>query len=243
MPSNDYHRYVSKEHRNRKIRRIIFEVIIAAVLIILAIIVPIHLKKIIPKKILAEVQLRPDSTGFENWLHPPITTSRSYYLFNITNPIDIVTDPKSTTIKFTDTPPYIYNIKTSKTNVEWVNDNTEISYEVERLFTRHETRFNSSSVNDTGVFVNLLRATIRTQFGTKPTPAFYTLAGNNPFYHRNALEQLEGFTSDLSERVREKMIGPNTDRSGFVYRHNGSRLYNVSITAGKNFYFEREKKD
>jgi hypothetical protein len=239
MPSNDYHRYVSEEQRNRKIKRIIFEVIIAALLIIPA----IFKKQIITRLILKQVKLRPGSTGFENWLNPPIKTSRSYYLFNITNPIDIVTDPKSTTIKFTDTPPYVYNIKTSKINVEWANGNKEISYAVERLFTRHQTRFNLSSVNDTGVFVDLLSASFRTQFGPKPNSNFYTLGGNHTFYHRNALEQLEGFTSELFKTVREKMIGPNTDRSGFVYRQNGSRLYNVSITAGKKFYFEREKKD
>jgi hypothetical protein len=253
MPSNDYHHHASGEQRKRKIKRIILEIIISVLLIIPAIVVPIYLKEIITKKILAEVKLQPDSTGFKNWLDPPITTTRSYYLFNITNPIDIATDPKSATIKFTDTPPYVYNVKTTKTNVEWSNDNGEINYAVERLFTRHETRFNSSSVNDTGCFVDLLRASSRTQFQNKPTQAFYDTTGYNPFYHRNAVEQLEGFDSDLFQKIREKMIGPNTDMSGLIYRQNGSRLYNVSITTGKRTSYisiqiveysnEKEKKD
>ncbi|CAF1437823.1 unnamed protein product [Rotaria magnacalcarata] len=58
----------------------------------------------------------------------------------------------------------------------------------------------------------------------------------NTFYHRNAVEQLEGFNSDLFETVREKMTGPNTAKSGFIYRYNGSQLYNISI------YIDPDKK-
>jgi hypothetical protein len=234
----------SSNKRNKKAtKRIIVEVIIAVVIIGLATLLCLNLKKLVLNRIFKAIEFKPNTKAYNTWLTPRTTITREYHLFNITNPIDIVTDPKSATIKFTDTPPYVYNLKIIKTNVEWANGNTEINYSVQRLFTRHQTRFNPSSVNDTGVFVNLLRATIRTQFAPKPTAAFYTLAGNNPFYHLNAVKQLEGFTSELFEIVREKMIGPNTKMSGFIYRQNGSRLYNVSITAGKKFYFEREKKD
>ncbi|CAF4928129.1 unnamed protein product, partial [Rotaria magnacalcarata] len=63
------------------------------------------------------------------------------------------------------------------------------------------TRFDPSSVHDTGVFIDLVRAIFRTSFGHKPSQAFYALAGMNTFYHRNAVEQLEGFNSDLFETV------------------------------------------
>jgi hypothetical protein len=245
MPSNDYQRSVSNEQRKRRIKRTILETSISALLIISAIILSICLKQIIPKKILAAVKLEPGSDGFKNWLNPPISTTRSYYLFNITNPIDIVMDPKSTIIKFKDTPPYAYNIKTSKTNVEWLNNNTEISYAVERIFTRDPNRFNSSSVNDTGIFVDLLRASFRTQFGPISSQPFYDLGGTNAFDRRNVVEQLEGFTSPLFNSMQDKMIGPNIDKSGLIYRQNGSRLYNVSIQTGKKIfylYYEYRKK-
>jgi hypothetical protein len=236
MPTSD--NSSSSGQRNQKAtRRIIIEVIIAVVIIGLAALLCISLKKLVIHRIFKAIELKPNAKVYKTWLTPPTTITRAYYLFNITNPIDIVTDPKSATIKFTDTPPYVYNIKTRKTNVEWANNNTVVSYAVERLFTRHETRFNPSSVNDTGVFVNLLRATIRTQFGSKPSSVFYVLGGNNPFHHRNAVEQLEGFTSPLFETIREKVRGPNTKMSGFIYRQNGSRLYNVSITTGKKISY------
>jgi len=237
MPSSDYHRYVSNEQRKRKIKRIILETLISALLIIPAIIFSIYWKDFFVKIILAEVKLKPNSNGFKSWLNPPITTTRSYYLFNITNPIDIVTDPKSATIKFMDTSPYAYNVKTIKTNIKWSKNKKEISYGVERLFTRDPKRFDPSSVNDTGVFIDLLRASFRTKFEAKPAPLFYASGGNNLFYNRNVLEQLEGFTSELFYTVRDKMMGPNTNKSGFVYRQNGSRLYNVSITTGKKTFY------
>jgi len=233
MPSNNYQRYVSNEQRKRRTKRIIIETFISAILITLAIVLSIYWKQLIKEMILKAVKLEPGSSGYNSWLDPPISTTRSYYLFNITNPVDIVTDPGSTIIKCNDTPPYAYNIKTKKINVQWLNNDKEISYAVERLFTRDPTQFNPSSANDTGVFVDLLRATFRTQFEVKPAPAFYVLGGKNVFYHRNAVEQLEGFTSELFNTLKDKMIGPNTDKSGFVYRQNGSRLYNVSIQTGK----------
>jgi hypothetical protein len=247
MPSNDYHRYLKSEQRKRRMKLIILEILISALLIIPAIIFRNYLKELIPKKIIAAVKLEPGSEGFKNWRDPPITTRRSYYLFNINNPLDIVKDPKSTTINCSDTRPYTYNIKTKKTNIQWLESNTQISYDVERLFTRHSKQFKASSVNDTGIFIDLVRAIFRTQFDPKPAPSFYSLGGYNAFYYTNAVEQLEGFTSDLFTTVREKMMGPNTDKSGFIYRQNGSTLYNVSIQTGKktfqNFHFEYRRKD
>jgi hypothetical protein len=233
MPSNNYQRYVSNEQRKRRSKRIIIEALISALIIILAIFLSIYWKKLIGNYILKSVTLEPDSDGYKSWLDPPISTTRSYYLFNITNPLDIVTDPSSTSLKCEDTPPYAYNIKTKKINVQWSNNTEEISYAVERLFTRDPTKFNPLSVNDTGVFIDLLRATFRAKFQPKPAPAFYVLGGNNAFYHRNALEQLEGFNSELFNTIKDTMVGPNLEKSGFVYRQNGSRLYNVSIQTGK----------
>jgi hypothetical protein len=234
MPSNDYKHHVSDEQRNRRIKRFILEILVSALLIIPATIFAcIYWKGLVTGILLNNVKLQPDTTGFNTWLHPPATVTRSYYLFNVTNPIEIVTEPSSTRIHLQDTPPYTYTVNTIKTNVSWSNDNKKIDYAVERLFARDPTRFVPSSVDDTGVFIDLYRAIFRSQFGTKPTPAFFDLGGMNTFYHRNAIEQLEGFTSDLFKSVREKMIGPNTEKGGFIYRQNGSQLYDVSIETGK----------
>ena len=133
-----------------------------------------------------------------------------------------------------DTPPYVYNVKTNKLNVRWSNKNKDVSYAVERIFTRHPTRFNSSSVNNTGVFIDMLRATFRSQYQKIPAATFFDLGGIDTFYNRTAIEQLEGFTSSLFEVLRTKMIGPNTAKSGFIYRYNGGRSYNYTIKAGIN---------
>ena len=233
MPSNDYHRYVSKKQRAGRMKRIILEVSIAIILILLGFTLSRFAKPIIRKRIFNAVNLVPSSEAFDNWLKPPIITTRSYYLFNITNPKEIMLDPSSTVIQLKDSPAYIYNLETQKKNAQWSADKNSISYEVERLFTRHETRFKPSSVSDTGAFVDLLRATLRTQFGNKATPAFFSLGGYKAFNHTNAVEQLEGFTSNAFNTMQDKMYGPNTAKSGFIYRYNGSRLYNISIHTGK----------
>jgi len=237
MPSNDYKHHVSDEQRNRRIKRFILEILVSALLIIPATIFAcIYWKGLVADsvigKILDNVKLQPGSTGFNNWLHPPATVRRSYYLFNVTNPNETVIDPSSTRIHLKDTPPYTYTVNTIKTNISWSNDNKTIDYAVERLFARDPTRFVPSSVNDTGVFIDMLRAIFRTQYQLKPAQTFFDLGGMNTFYRRNAVEQLEGFTSELFDTVRDKMTGPNTEKSGFIYRYNGSRSYNFTIKSG-----------
>ena len=215
-------------------RRRIVEVVIAIVIIVPAILLCIFLKTIVINRIFKVIELKPNSEGFNTWLSPPTTITRGYYLFNISNPLDIVTDPSTTTVEMKETPPYSYLLSASKQHIQWSEDKKAITYSIYRVFTRHATRFKASSAKDTGTFVDLLRATLRTQFGAKPSPAFFALGGNNPFYHRNAVEQLEGFTSDLFYAMQDKMTGPNIAKSGFVYRYNGSRTYNFTIKTGMN---------
>ncbi len=229
----------SSNQRSKKAtkKRRIIEIIIAFVILVLAGILCLSLKKLIINRIFKTIELKPNSEGYDTWLTPPTTITRGYYLFNITNPIDIVTDPSSATVQLKETPPYSYLLSASKKHIQWSDNNKAISYSIYRVFTRHETQFNPSSVNDKGVFVDLLRASFRTQFGVKPTQAFYAVGGNNPFYRRNAVEQLEGFTSDLFYAMQDKMTGPNTAKSGFVYRYNGSRTYNFTIKSGMIYFF------
>ncbi|CAF1521064.1 unnamed protein product, partial [Adineta steineri] len=139
--------------------------------IIVAAILFVCVKPIAKHRILKTVELKPNSKGFETWLNPSTTITRGYHLFNITNPAEIVADPSTVKIHVQDTPPYVYNIKTKKNNVTWSNNNKKLDYEVERLFTRDKTKFNPSSVNDTGVFINVLRATVRALFERIPTEA------------------------------------------------------------------------
>lgn len=220
----------ANDKKTRK-RRIV-QAIIAVVIIGAAIILCVNLKRIVLNRVFKAIELKPNSEGFNTWLKPPTTITRGYYLFNITNPIDVVTDPTSTTVQFKETAPYSYLLSATKEDVRWSDDDKALSYSINRVFTRHETRFKPESVKDTGTFVDLLRAMFRTQFTAKPSPAFYAIGGHNPFYTRNAVEQLEGFTSDLFFAMQEKMTGPNIAKSGFIYRYNGTRNYNFTIKSG-----------
>ena len=218
----------------KAIKRYVFEAFIVIVIMAPVIVLCVYWKQFIISRIYKEIELKPNQKGYNVWSKPPITITRDYYLFNITNPIEIVTKPASTTVHVKEMPPYSYLLSSTKRDIQWSNDNTEISYSIYRVFARHPTKFDWSSVNDTGTFIDFVRAIFRTQFGIKPAPSFYTFAGMNPFYHRNAVEQLEGFTSELFDLVRDKLTGPNTDKSGFIYRYNGSRTYNFTIKAGMN---------
>jgi hypothetical protein len=216
-------------------KRIIIEVIIALVIIVPAVYLAINLKGIITQRILKIVELKPNSEGYETWLNPPTTITRGYHLFNITNPLDIVTDPASTTINLKETRAYDYLLTATKQDVKWSDADKALNYSIHRVFTRHATRFQPSVVNDTGVFVDLIRAIFRTQYDRKASNAFFDIGGTNMFLHGNAIDQLEGFTTDLFQVVREKMTGPNTAKSGFIYRYNGSRSYNYTIRAGTEY--------
>lgn len=233
MPSNEYQRYVSDELRNRRKKRTVWQITIGALILVLAIILSLSVKPLVKSILFSKVKLTPTSESYQTWLNPPISTVRKYYLFNITNPLEIVQNPKDTRIQFQDSPPYSYNILTKKNNVQWSEDQKTISYEVERLYTRHPT-FDPNSVNDKGIFLNMSRAGFRTQFGSKPSPAFYVTAGDYTFSRNNAIDLLEGLTTQLHTTVSGNMIGPNKEKFGFIYRQNGSRLYNVSINSGKH---------
>ncbi|CAF0984619.1 unnamed protein product [Adineta ricciae] len=223
----------SNTQRNKKLtKRILIEVIVAIAILAPAIYLCVNLKPIIIGQVLKIVELKPNSQGFETWLSPPTTITRGYHLFNISNAMEIVTDPSSTTIQLKETRAYDYHLFATKKDVRWSDDNKALSYSIYRLFNRHSTKFEPSAVNDTGVFVDLLRAIFRTQFESRPASSFFDLGGNNAFNYGNAIEQLEGFTSPLFETVREKMTGPNTAKSGFIYRYNGSRSYNFTIRSG-----------
>ncbi|UJR24862.1 hypothetical protein I4U23_006231 [Adineta vaga] len=236
MPSNGYQRYTPGERRKQRNKRIIIELVVCAVLILPTLFPPANNfgKYLAQKIILSKVTLQPNSEGLKTWLNPPVDTTRNYYLFNITNPIDITTDPSNTLIDVQDTPAYSYKVKTIKNNIQWSDDDTKLSYEVERLITRDPKNFPVSSANDSGVFIDLLRAIFRTQFFTKPSDSFFDIGGFDPFSQANPIDLLEGFTSPLFDTIRAKMVGPNTAKSGFVYRQNGSRLYNISIDTNLN---------
>ena len=222
----------TQEKKSAK-RRLIIEIVITVILVVVGIVLCISWKPLIYRVIYRTVELKPNSEGFDTWLSPPTTITRGYYLFNINNPKDIVRDPASTTIQLKETRGYHYVLSASKKEVQWSNDSKALSYGIYRIFSRNPKKFEPTSVNDTGVFVDILRATVRTQFEKKASTPFFLIGGKNPFYHRNAVEQIEGFTSELFNRVKDKLTGPNTAKYGFIYRYNGSRSYSYTIKAGE----------
>ena len=224
----------SPQEKNRAKKRMIIEIVITVILLVIGIVLCISWKSLIYRAIYRTIELKPNSKGFDSWLSPPTTITRGYYLFNINNPKDIVRDPSSATIQLKQTRGYHYISSASKKDVRWSNDNKELSYGIYRIFTRNPEKFEPASVNDTGVFVDILRATVRTQFEKKASTPFFLIGGKNPFYHRNTVEQIEGFTSELFNRVKDKLTGPNTAKYGFIYRYNGSRSYSYTIKAGES---------
>lgn len=48
------------------------------------------------------------SEGLENWLNPPVTTLRSYRLFDIKNYMDIMTQTSNPELEFQETLPIPY---------------------------------------------------------------------------------------------------------------------------------------
>ena len=48
------------------------------------------------------------SDGFESWSNPPVTTIRSYRLFDVTNYMDIMTNSSNPLLEFQETLPMTY---------------------------------------------------------------------------------------------------------------------------------------
>ncbi|CAF0813667.1 unnamed protein product [Rotaria sordida] len=117
MDANDK-KSSNKQQNKKTIIRIIIEVIIAIIILIITIILYIYWEKLIINSVLKEIALKPDSTGYKTWLNPPTTITRAYRLFNVTNPMEIVTNPATTTINVQETRPYSYLLSLTKQNVQ-----------------------------------------------------------------------------------------------------------------------------
>lgn len=182
------------------------------------------LKNVVMKRL----QLQPESEGFKSWIDPPVTTRRAYHLFNYSNWLEVIKRPDKTVAEIHDVPAFVYDLKTRKFNVTWLENNSYISYQVERIIKRHPTDFDSALINQTGFYADLIRALIRNNFEKKASQAFFSIAPSQAFQEAKAIDLLEGFNPPHFSTVQSKMIGPNKDKFGFVYRQNGSRLYNVT---------------
>ena len=230
MPSR-YYQPISISDKQRLQRRRIIEVSICLCLLVLGAVLFFFGKNIIFSFVFS---LKPGKRGFITWLNPPITTTRNYYLFNVTNPDKFLSKPEKTKLHVADAGPYTYDVKTNRKNITWYNDNEHMSYEIERIFVRDPNGFNSSSVDDRGNFVNMVRSLIRTKFEGIPSHAFEAAIDDEPPFRKDPIELLEGYVSKGSRRVQDQMKGPNTDKYGLVYRQNGSRLYNMTIKTSMN---------
>jgi len=189
------------------------------------------LKEMIHKRVHAETRLQPMSAGFESWSNPPVNTLRAYRLFNITNYLDVMTKSTHPKIEFEETKPLYYELKVNKNNVEWLEDDKQIRYSVERLFKRHG-EFSEDLLNQQGAFVDILRAMFRTKFERVADPVFYILGGNNAFNYSKAIDKLEGYIAPIFGAISARMQGPNKDKYGFIYRYNGSNGFNFTIHTG-----------
>jgi len=188
-------------------------------------------KQFIRGKVLSKTKLAPLSEGMENWLNPPVKTLRDYRLFDITNYMDIMTETTSPKLEFKETLPLTYRMSVKKNNVEWLQDNQQIHYSVERLFER-EGEFSEEVLNEKGAFIDILRVMFRTKFNRVADSVFYMLGGNNAFNYSKAIDKVEGYVSPLFAAIAARMQGPNREKYGFIYRYNGSDGYNFTIDTG-----------
>ncbi|CAF4786702.1 unnamed protein product, partial [Rotaria sp. Silwood2] len=104
-----------------------------------------------------------------------------------------------------------------KNNVEWLNNNTQIHYSIERIFTR-DGEYKQSLLDQEGAFVDILRVMFRTKFSRVADPIFYILGGNNAFNYSKAIDKLEGYISPIFAAISSRMQGPNKEKYGFIYR-------------------------
>lgn len=239
--SSGHPKKISKSQEKKRRKRLIVEIVTSVTILIVAIALTCLRKSLLIEFVYKTVRLEPNSIGFETWLNPPTTITRGYYLFNISNPVEIMKNPSTSPIIVNETQPYCYVLNATKQHVQWLANNKALRYSIYRVFNRDPVRFQDSSINDTGTFVDILRAITRTQFQAKPSDAFFSIGGHHAFYHRNAVEQIEGFTSPLFYAMQDKMTGPNTKKYGFIYRYNGSRSYNYTIRAGSSS--SRDRRD
>ncbi|CAF1002188.1 unnamed protein product [Didymodactylos carnosus] len=182
--------------------------------------------------VLKKVQLYPQSAGYKTWIDSPVTTTRAYRLFNVTNYMTVMSSPNSP-IEIQETDPFMYKLLIKKNDIEWFNDNTEVTYTVERFFERLGI-FDKTLLEGEGAFVNIPRVLFRTRFDRKPDQNFFAGSGLNVFNYTHAVDLIEGFNSATFSLIRSNMMGPNTEKYGYIYRYNTSRGYNYTIRTGFN---------
>ncbi|CAF1030388.1 unnamed protein product [Brachionus calyciflorus] len=113
------------------------------------------------KKIHENVKITPDSKAFQFWLNPPASIYRKYYLFEVTNPQEVLNGAKP---NLRQRGPYTFREKWEKRNLEFLNEE-EIKYTpVSTLY--FEPTLSIGNESDLITFLNIPAAAMIEQIKT-----------------------------------------------------------------------------
>jgi lysosome membrane protein 2 len=90
-----------------------------------------YLDGLVQQNIDQQVELLPNSKGYESWRHAPAPVFAKFHFFNLNNPDAFKTGSKP---NFTDTGPFVYREDKTKCNVSWNYDETEVQYNLRSLY-------------------------------------------------------------------------------------------------------------
>lgn len=105
--------------------------VIGLLLLVVGILIPIYFPSIVEKKLDEKLVLRPDSPTLGNFISPPIPIYMQYYIFNVTNPEEILAGGKA---QVKEIGPYTYEENRMKYDLKWNADEDTVIFKQNKTF-------------------------------------------------------------------------------------------------------------
>lgn len=117
-------------------------------------------EKVVDQRFQSALTVSPDSEIYQDWIKPPVPIYMKFYLFNVTNPAEIIAGGRP---KLQERGPYVFRMTAPKTNVTFHSNHTVSYYNKYTIF--FEENMSKGRLNDSLCLLNVPLASMSTMMG------------------------------------------------------------------------------
>ncbi len=167
----------------------------------------------------------PGTQMFPNWVDLPVPIVTSIYLFNVTNPDDVVL--RGAKPHLVEVGPYVYHEQHHKTKLRW-NDNGTVTYQQIRTY-NFQPELSNGSLTDKIMTLNAVAAGANGLASTMNKAeawtigAFMVVVKEKLFVKKTVQEILfDGYSDPILTATPDWLMPGTPKRFGYYYQRNGS---------------------
>ncbi|CAH8648829.1 unnamed protein product [Schistosoma margrebowiei] len=175
-----------------------------------------------------KLAILPGSEIFDNWKSPSVPVYFSIYLYNLTNPQEVLSGGRP---RFTEVGPYVYREDRQRNNVEFSGESPPKTVKYQHRIFYHFQPDLSVGPDDQGIVTSLDLVTV----AINNLPGYYKviffLYTFNAFVSKTPREIIWGYQDPLMSVCLSSKVC-DTDRAGLMATNNGTKVSNFVIDTG-----------